>query len=179
MVGSTHAQDFYRNNPWIFGYNASIVIEDAQQFKGYFNRTPVKWNFSPFNFTAEKRLTHGGGLGFSIGSNVYPNKQRMDGLTLTKPVDIFNIESSYRYNFNYVVKEDNNFDPFIGALAGIWLKSNEAFPTIGVFFGFNQWITNSFGFTSGIQYKALFKSEDEIRSNGLIQINLGIVHIVN
>ncbi len=174
------AQEFYKGNPWLFNYNLNILIEDAEQFRSYFNGTQVKWNISPFNFSAEKRMKRGTAIVFNIGSNLYPINQQIDGLTLIKPVDIFYFETGYKYNLNYVVKEDNKFDPYFEIDAGLWVKNNEIQPSLGVGFGFNHWFTNNIGLRSNFQYKFLYDPNYAKASNRtLTSISLGIVHIVN
>jgi hypothetical protein len=173
------AQDFYKGEPWLFSYNVNFVIEDAQQFRVYFNAEKIKWNFSPFNFTAEKRLKNGFGMTFMIGSNVYPEGQQISGLTIDEPLDLFNTEVGVKYNFNYLIKEDNKFDPYGIVTGGIWVKADKLLPTYGIGFGFNHWFSNYIGMTSNFQYKILKDFEDNKPDDGLVQIGFGLVHIVN
>lgn len=187
------AQDFYKGNPWLFNYSLNIVIEDAEQFKTYFNGNKIVWNISPFNFCAEKRLNKGKAFLINVGSSLYPLNQQLDGRTLKKPVDVFSIESGLKFNFNYLVKEDNKFDPYIQIDAGIWTRGNKAYPSVGAGFGFNHWFSNTFGIRGNIQYKDIItayeinlpdrrvsKSNNVKKSNeGLVVIGFGIVHIVN
>jgi hypothetical protein len=143
------------------------------------NAEKIKWNFSPFNFTAEKRLKNGFGMTFMIGSNVYPEGQQISGLTIDEPLDLFNTEVGVKYNFNYLIKEDNKFDPYGIVTGGIWVKADKLLPTYGIGFGFNHWFSNYIGMTSNFQYKILKDFEDNKPDDGLVQIGFGLVHIVN
>lgn len=145
LSNNLKSQDFYKGNPWLFNYSLNIVIEDAEQFKSYFNGNKIVWNISPFNFCAEKRLNKGKAFLINVGSSIYPLNQKLDGRTLKKPVDVFSIESGLKFNFNYLVKEDNKFDPYIQIDAGIWTRGSKAYPSVGVGFGFNHWFSNTFG----------------------------------
>ncbi len=193
LSSALKAQDFYKGNPWLFNYNVNIVIEDAEQFRSYFNGKKIVWNISPFNFCAEKRLNKGKAFLINVGSSLYPLNQQIDGTTLKKPVDVFSIEGGLKFNFNYLVKEDNKFDPYIQIDAGFWTRGSKAYPSIGAGFGFNHWFSNTFGIRANIQYKDIVtafeinlpdrrvsnSSNAKTSNEGLVVVGFGIVHIVN
>lgn len=173
------AQEFYSKKPWIISYGINTIFEDRNQFERYLNNEPVIWNISPITFGFEKRIKNGIGILGLVGTNVYPEKQKISGITLKTSADIFFIEFGSKLNFVQFLKYKTNFDPYILTTAGYLNRSitNEINLNFGI--GTNYWFNKKFGLNINGIYRINESITAEKVPGDLIQFSVMIIQIID
>ncbi len=173
------AQDVYKGNPWLISFGGNLIIEDGSQFKGYINNEPIKWNLSPFTFGAEKRLNNGFALAGNIGSNIFPEKQKISNESLKTSSDVIFIDFYAKYNFNAILKDTSNFDPFLEIGPGYMFKKGQNATSINLCFGFNYWINNKFAIAAAAAYKFGLIYAPDAQKDNLFHMNVMLIQIID
>jgi len=176
---SAKSQDIYKGNPWIISFGGNLIIEDGSQFKGYINNQPIIWNLSPFTFGAEKRLNRGFALAGNMGSNIFPEKQKISNESLKTSSDVIFIDFYAKYNFNAFLKDTGNFDPFLELGPGYMFKKGQNATSLNLGFGFNYWINNKFAIAAAAAYKFGLIYAPDAQKDNLFHLNVMLIQIID
>jgi hypothetical protein len=163
---------------YIISYGANLVFEDKYQFVNYVNNKEILWNISPITFGIEKRLNSLFGILGCIGSNLYPENQKISGITINEPKDVFYLDFLGKLNLLTVLKYKSMFDPFITVGTGYYYRSaaNEINLNIGA--GFNYWINDIYGINVNAVYKINEPLVDENTQKDLLQVSFMLVQTI-
>jgi len=166
------------NKSYIISYGANLVFEDKNQFVNYINNEEILWNISPITFGVEKRLNSLIGIAGYIGSNLYPEKQKMGGFNLKEPKDVFYFDIQGKLNLLSLLKYKSTFDPFISVGTGYYYRSaaNEINLNIGT--GFNYWINDIYGINLNCVYKINQPMVSENTQKDLLQFSFMLVQTI-
>jgi hypothetical protein len=166
------------NKSYIISYGANLVFEDKNQFVNYINNEEVLWNISPVTFGMEKRLNSTIGIAGYIGSNLYPEKQKMGGYILKDPKDVFYFDIISKLNLLSILKYQSAFDPFLSLGTGYYFRStgNEINLNIGA--GFNYWINDIYGINLNLVYKINEPLVSENTQKDLLQVSIMLVQTI-
>lgn len=177
LFGNCIAQNIYQPK-YIISYGANVVFEDKSQFVNYINNEEVLWNISPITFGIEKRLNNTIGFLGYIGSNLYPEKQKMGGFTLSEPKDVFYFDVMGKLNVLSILKYQSSFDPFITLGTGYYNRSaaNEINLNIGT--GFNYWMNDIYGINFNLLYKINEPLIAENTQKDLLQVSIMLVQTI-
>ena len=159
-------------------YGANLVFEDKNQFVNYINNKEILWNISPITFGIEKRLNSLASVIGYIGSNLYPENQKMGGTTLKEPKDVFYFDLLGKLNLLTVLNYKSSFDPFITIGSGYYYRSaaNEINLNMGA--GFNYWINDIYGINLNFIYKINQPLVSENTQKDLLQVSFMLVQTI-
>lgn len=176
-VGS--AQEIYKNKPFIISYGANVIFEDRNQFENYVKNEPVLWNISPITFGLEKRIRNDFAIIGIAGTNVYQEKQKINGITLKNSKDVYFIEIGAKLNFIPLLKYKTNFDPYITATTGYINRgvANEINLNFGL--GTNYWFNSKFGLNFNSTYRINEAISSENKQGDLMQFSIMLVQIID
>lgn len=167
------------NKKFIVSYGMNIVFEERDQFVNYINNEEVLWNISPITFGVEKRLNNIIGICGNIGSNLYPEKQKISGITLNESRDVFYFDFYGKLNFTEILKYKSPFDPYITAGTGYYYRSvaNEINLNLGA--GFNYWLNDKYGINFSSFYKINQPIVSENTQGDLIQVSFMLIQLID
>jgi hypothetical protein len=167
-----------KNQPYIISYGANLVFEDKTQFVNYINNEEVLWNISPITFGIEKRLNNMIGIVGYIGSNLYPEKQKIGGISSKVPKDVFYFDIISKLNLLSLLQYKSTFDPFITLGTGYYYRgeANEINLNLGA--GFNYWMNDIYGINLNLVYKINEPLLAEKTPSDLLQISLMLVQTI-
>jgi hypothetical protein len=162
-----------------FGYSINLIIEDGNQFQSYINNEKTQWNISPFSFSSEYRFNEKYGIAGIFSSNIYQQNQRYNGIKINKPIDIINLDILGKLNLLPILKDTGNFDPYIIGGLGL-LKRDLPFQlTAQMGFGFNYWIHPVIGINFNSSYKSNFILVKKEQFDNQLNVNFGIIYLIN
>lgn len=166
------------NKHFILSYGANIIFEDRDQFVSYLNNQSVLWNISPITFGIEKRLNNLFGLSANLGSNLYPEKQKINGLTLKVPKDVLYLDLYCKLNLLAILKYKSSFDPYLTIGTGYLNRGlvNEINLNLGS--GFNYWINDIYGINLNAVYKINQPFVFENTPKDLLQVSIMLVQTI-
>ena len=178
FVAKNCAAQKYKNKQFILSYGANVIFEDRDQFVNYINNEEILWNVSPITFGIEKRLNNMFGISGNIGSNLYPEKQKISGVTLKEPKDVFYIDFIGKVNILSILEYKSSFDPFFTVGTGYFYRSaaNEINLSLGT--GFNYWINDIYGLNLNAVYKINQPLVSENTQKDLLQVSIMLVQTI-
>jgi len=168
----------YKIKHYVVSYGANVIFEDRDQFVNYLNNEEILWNISPITFGLEKRLNNLFGVSMNIGSNLYPEKQKISGVSLKEPKDVFYFDFIGKINLLEILKYKSSFDPFFTVGTGYFYRSevNEINLNIGT--GFNYWINDIYGINMNAVYKINQPLVSENTQKDLLQVSIMLVQTI-
>lgn len=166
------------NKSYIISYGANLVFEDKNQFVSYINNEEILWNISPITFGIEKRLNSLIGILGCIGSNLYPQKQNISGITLKEPKDVFYLDFLGKINLLTVLKYKSSFDPFVTVGSGYYQRSDANELNLNIGAGFNYWINDIYGLNLNAVYKINEPLVTENIHKDLLQVSFMLVQTI-
>jgi hypothetical protein len=167
-----------KNNNYIISYGANLVFEDKNQFVKYINNEEILWNVSPITFGIEKRLNSTFGVAGYIGSNLYPENQRMGGITIKEPKDVFYFDLQGKLNLLSILKYKSSFDPFVSMGTGYYYRSATNEINLNMGGGFNYWINGIYGINLNLVYKINEPLVPEKTQKDLLQVSFMLVQTI-
>lgn len=178
FVAKICAAQKYKSNSYIISYGANLVFEDKTQFVNYINNEEVLWNISPITFGIEKRLNNMIGIVGYIGSNLYPEKQKIGGISSKVPKDVFYFDIISKLNLLSLLQYKSTFDPFVSIGTGYYYRgeANEINLNFGA--GFNYWMNDIYGINLNLIYKINEPLLAEKTPSDLLQISLMLVQTI-
>ncbi|MFA9212574.1 MAG: hypothetical protein ACEQSR_01840 [Candidatus Methylacidiphilales bacterium] len=173
------AQDIYKKKPFLISYGVNIIFEDRNQFENYVKNEPVLWNISPITFGLEKRIRDDFAILGIAGTNVYQEKQKINGITLKESKDVYFIEIGAKLNFVPILKYKTNLDPYVTTTTGYIYRgvTNEINLNIGL--GTNYWFNSKFGLNLNTTYRINQTISSENKQGDLLQFSIMIVQIID
>lgn|GEM_PF-3595145 len=169
----------YEKKPWLISFGVNSIFEDRDQFVRYVNNETILWNISPITFGVEKRVNYFIGLSGIIGSNQYPENQRINGSSIEKVKDIIFIDLNTKFNLVPLLEYKTFFDPYFVAGVGYLNRSVNNEIAINLGFGFNYWLNKNYAFNVGGSYKFNRGIELEVKEGDFLQLNLMLIQVIN
>jgi len=175
----SNAQDIYKKKPFLISYGVNIIFEDRNQFENYVKNEPVLWNISPITFGLEKRIRDDFAILGIAGTNVYQEKQKINGITLKESKDVYFIEIGAKLNFVPILKYKTNLDPYVTTTTGYIYRgvTNEINLNIGL--GTNYWFNSKFGLNFNATYRINQAISSENKQGDLLQFSVMLVQIID
>ncbi len=169
----------YEKKPWLISFGVNSIFEDRDQFVRYVNNESILWNISPITFGVEKRVNYFIGLSGIIGSNQYPENQRINGSSIEQVKDIIFIDLNTKFNLVPLLEYKTFFDPYFVAGVGYLNRSVNNEIAINLGFGFNYWLNKNYAFNVGGSYKFNRGIESEVKEGDFLQLNLMLIQVIN
>lgn len=169
----------YEKKPWLISFGVNSIFEDRDQFVRYVNNETILWNISPITFGVEKRVNYFIGLSLIIGSNQYPENQRINGSSIEQVKDIIFIDLNTKFNLVPLLEYKTFFDPYFVAGVGYLNRSVNNEIAINLGFGFNYWLNKNYAFNVGGSYKFNRGIESEVKEGDFLQLNLMLIQVIN
>jgi hypothetical protein len=167
-----------KNQPYIISYGANLVFEDKTQFVNYINNEEILWNISPITFGIEKRINSTIGIVGYIGSNLYPENQKIGGLKITEPKDVFYFDLISKLNLLSILKYKSTFDPFVSVGTGYYFRGETNEISLNMGAGFNYWMNDIYGINLNLVYKLNEPLVSENTQKDLLQISIMLVQTI-
>ncbi len=173
------AQDIYKKKPYIISYGVNVIFEDRNQFENYVKNEPVLWNISPITFGLEKRIRNDFAIIGIVGTNVYQEKQKINGITLKNSKDVYFVEIGAKLNFIPLLKYKTNIDPYVTATTGYINRGVASELNLNFGLGTNYWFNSKFGLNFNATYRINEAISIENKQGDLMQFSIMLVQIID
>lgn len=178
FIKVSNAQDIYKNKPFLISYGVNVIFEDRNQFENYVKNEPVLWNISPITFGLEKRIREDFAILGIAGTNVYKEKQKINGITLTNSQDVYFIEVGGKFNVIPILKYKTKIDPYISATTGYINRGAANEINLNIGFGTNYWFNSKFGLNFNGTYRINQTLSSDNKQGDLMQFSIMLVQII-
>lgn len=169
----------YEKKPWSISFGVNSIFEDREQFIRYFNNEAVLWNVSPITFGVEKKINKFIGINGLVGSNQYPENQRINGASLTENRDVVFADMFFKFNLLEILKYKSDFEPYLTAGVGYLSRSESSEISINLGGGFNYWLSNKYAIGLGSNYKMNRNLTNETKFGDFLQLNLMLIQVID
>lgn len=164
---------------WILGIGGNVVDDDGSPFKHLFD-VGSRWNLRPYpsRLTVERSLKHTFSVEGAFNFNQYKGSKIINGEVGQSGI-FFSADVNLKNDFNKMVNMDGWFNPYVVYGAGLTYRTVRSMPigaNLNVGFGFNIWVSRSFG----INFQSIAKFGVSTRfphsSANYLQHSTGIVY---
>lgn len=179
LIKVSKAQDIYKKKPYLISYGVNIIFEDRNQFENYLKNEPVLWNISPITFGLEKRIRNDFAIIGIAGTNVYQEKQKINGITLKNSKEVYFLEIGAKFNFIPLLKYKTNIDPYLTATTGYINRGEASELNLNFGLGTNYWFNSKFGLNFNATYRINEAISKENKQGDLMQFSIMLVQIID